>query len=67
MLTQVTETPWCDDGLSPETTVLKKQLAKYNSLGVLTINSQPNVNAAPSTHPVHGWGDAGGYVYQKVG
>lgn len=42
------------------------QLARINSKGVLTINSQPNVNGAPSDDPVFGWGGPGGYVYQKV-
>ena len=64
---QVTETPWCDDGLSPETNLLSSTLAKYNALGILTINSQPNVNGVSSTHPIYGWGDKGGYIFQKVG
>ena len=64
---QVTETPWCDDGLSAETLLLSESLAKYNALGVLTINSQPNVNGVPSTDPTFGWGDKGGYIFQKVG
>ena len=42
------------------------QLASINSRGVLTINSQPNVNGAPSDDAVFGWGGPGGYVYQKV-
>ena len=63
---QVTETPWCDDGIAPETSVLADKLVKYNALGVLTINSQPRVNGVPSTHPIHGWGDQGGFVFQKV-
>ena len=42
------------------------QLASVNIRGVLTINSQPNVNGAPSDDPVFGWGGPGGYVYQKV-
>jgi len=33
---------------------------------VFTITSQPSVNGVPSTDPVHGWGGAGGYVYQKA-
>ena len=32
----------------------------------LTINSQPNINGVPSTHPEFGWGAADGYVYQKA-
>jgi len=37
-----------------------------NSHGFLTINSQPRVNAAPSEHPVFGWGPSGGFVWQKA-
>ncbi|PIO77814.1 methylenetetrahydrofolate reductase [Teladorsagia circumcincta] len=35
-------------------------------LGILTVNSQPSVNGAPSTDPLVGWGKPGGYCYQKV-
>lgn len=37
-----------------------------NRRGVLTINSQPAINGRPSNDPIVGWGDSGGYVYQKV-
>lgn len=37
-----------------------------NSLGFLTINSQPAVNGAKSSDKVFGWGPRNGYVYQKV-
>jgi len=37
-----------------------------NELGYLTINSQPAVDGVRSDDKVHGWGPAGGYVYQKV-
>ena len=49
-----------------ETSLLSKQLSHINGYGVLTINSQPSVNGAPSTDPMVGWGAKGGYVYQKV-
>jgi len=62
----VTSLPWNDDELALETTSLIEQLSHLNSSGVLTINSQPSVNGAPSDDPVFGWGGAGGYVYQKV-
>merc|ERR1712182_136621 len=42
------------------------QLAKYNQMGLLTINSQPRVNGALSTDPSVGWGPAHGFVYQKA-
>jgi len=62
----VTSLPWNDDELALETTSLIEKLAHINSSGVLTINSQPSVNGAPSDDPVYGWGGSGGYVYQKV-
>ena len=58
--------PWNDDEVSPETIRLAGNLVSINKRGVLTINSQPNVNGEPSTDPVVGWGAANGYVYQKV-
>ena len=37
-----------------------------NKYGFLTINSQPQVNAAPSNDNIVGWGPNNGYVYQKA-
>ena len=62
----MTTLPWNDEDLAPETSLLTKSLAHVNKLGFLTINSQPAVNARPSTDTVVGWGSKGGYVYQKV-
>nr|XP_039248684.1 methylenetetrahydrofolate reductase-like [Styela clava] len=62
----IKETPWNDDGIAKETDTMKDFLTKYNALGILTINSQPNINAVSSTHPVFGWGDEGGYLFQKA-
>lgn len=58
--------PWNDDPLATETNLLKEQLEKVNRRGILTINSQPNINGKPSTDPIVGWGPSGGYVFQKV-
>ncbi|KTG39355.1 hypothetical protein cypCar_00030078 [Cyprinus carpio] len=58
--------PWNDDPLAPETNLLKDELEKVNRRGVLTINSQPNINGKPSSDPIVGWGPAGGYVFQKA-
>ncbi len=58
--------PWEDEPFSEETSVINKRLADMNKKGVLTINSQPNVNAVPSTDPTFGWGNPGGYIFQKV-
>ncbi|XP_055345441.1 methylenetetrahydrofolate reductase (NADPH)-like [Paramacrobiotus metropolitanus] len=63
---RITSLPWSDGELSPETLPLVERLGELNRMGVLTINSQPNVNGLPSTDKVHGWGDPGGYVYQKA-
>ncbi|KAM9475824.1 methylenetetrahydrofolate reductase (NADPH) [Clarias gariepinus] len=58
--------PWNDDPLAPETNMLKEELEKINRRGILTINSQPNINGKPSSDPVVGWGPPGGYVFQKA-
>nr|XP_028572254.1 methylenetetrahydrofolate reductase-like [Podarcis muralis] len=63
---KVTCLPWNDDPLAPETNLMKEELAKVNRRGILTINSQPNINGKPSTDPIVGWGPGGGYVFQKV-
>uniref|UniRef100_A0A3P9DH30 methylenetetrahydrofolate reductase (NADPH) n=1 Tax=Maylandia zebra TaxID=106582 RepID=A0A3P9DH30_9CICH len=46
--------PWNDEPLAPETNLLKDELEKVNRRGVLTINSQPNINGKPSTDPIVG-------------
>ncbi|WVO15924.1 methylenetetrahydrofolate reductase [Cryptococcus depauperatus] len=58
--------PWSSQPPSPETMVITEQLAMMNELGYLTINSQPAVDGVRSEDKVHGWGPAGGYVYQKA-
>lgn len=58
--------PWSDDPLAAEINVIQDHIVALNQKGWLTINSQPAVNGLPSTHPLHGWGPAGGYVYQKA-
>ena len=63
---RVVKFPWCEEDLAPETNSLRQQLCKVNKLGILTINSQPSVNGAPSSDPVVGWGSPDGYVYQKA-
>lgn len=66
VLFKVTKIPWEDGPLSEETSIINKRLADMNKKGVLTINSQPNVNAASSSDPIFGWGNPGGYIFQKV-
>lgn len=58
--------PWCETPLQPESLLIQPQLAQLNRAGFLTVNSQPSVNAAISTHSTFGWGGPGGYVYQKA-
>ena len=66
MYHQVTRLPWNDDQIDLETNVIRQNLAEINHRGVLTINSQPRVNGAPSANAPFGWGNPWGYVYQKV-
>jgi methylenetetrahydrofolate reductase (NADPH) len=57
--------PWSESSITAEVDVIKEQLISLNCRGFLTINSQPAVNGAKSSHPVYGWGPRNGYVYQK--
>ena len=58
--------PWCESKLAIESKQITKELIILNELGYFTINSQPNVNGAPSEDPHFGWGSSGGRVYQKA-
>ncbi|KAJ9629267.1 methylenetetrahydrofolate reductase (NAD(P)H) met13 [Knufia peltigerae] len=58
--------PWSEGSISAEASIIKEDLLKLNKRGLLTINSQPAVDGAPSSDPVHGWGPPGGWVYQKA-
>lgn len=58
--------PWSSQPPASETSIIQDKLALMNQRGFLTINSQPAVDGAPSDDKVHGWGPAGGYVYQKA-
>uniref|UniRef100_A0A673U5S3 Methylenetetrahydrofolate reductase n=1 Tax=Suricata suricatta TaxID=37032 RepID=A0A673U5S3_SURSU len=62
---KVTCLPWNDEPLAAETSLMKEELLRVNRQGILTINSQPNINGKPSSDPVVGWGPSGGYVFQK--
>ncbi|XP_036204265.1 methylenetetrahydrofolate reductase isoform X4 [Myotis myotis] len=62
----VTCLPWNDEPLAAETSLMKEELLRVNRQGILTINSQPNINGKPSSDPVVGWGPSGGYVFQKA-
>ncbi|KAL2356494.1 methylenetetrahydrofolate reductase 2 [Cryomyces antarcticus] len=58
--------PWSEAPISNEADVIKHDLVSLNERGLLTINSQPAVNGAKSSHPVYGWGPRNGRVYQKA-
>lgn len=51
---------------APESVKMKDLLVTLNQHGLLTINSQPAVNGAPSEDKVFGWGGPNGFIYQKV-
>ncbi|KEZ41148.1 Methylenetetrahydrofolate reductase 2 [Scedosporium apiospermum] len=57
--------PWSESPLTSEGQVIRDELVALNKRGLITINSQPAVNGVKSSHPIHGWGPANGYVYQK--
>ncbi|RIA92482.1 methylenetetrahydrofolate reductase-domain-containing protein [Glomus cerebriforme] len=63
---EVNSLPWSDLALAEESDIIREQLAHINSLGYLTINSQPAVNGVRSDHKIFGWGPKNGYVYQKA-
>ncbi|XP_028342418.1 methylenetetrahydrofolate reductase (NADPH) isoform X1 [Physeter macrocephalus] len=63
---KVTCLPWNDEPLAAETSLMKEELLRVNRRGILTINSQPNINGKPSSDPIVGWGPGGGYVFQKA-
>ncbi|KAM7445331.1 hypothetical protein ABFA07_006208 [Porites harrisoni] len=63
---KVKSLPWNEDTIAAETSLIQENLVFLNSKGILTINSQPQVNGAPSTDSTHGWGGSGGYIYQKA-
>ncbi|KAG8631628.1 hypothetical protein KVT40_000768 [Elsinoe batatas] len=63
---KVESLPWSESPITGEADVLRKDLADLNRRGILTINSQPPVDGAKSSHPVYGWGPRNGYVYQKA-
>ena len=58
--------PWSEAPITSESDSIRAELVDLNRRGLLTITSQPSVNGVKSTHPVHGWGPKGGYVYQKA-
>jgi len=60
--------PWSESAtLSPETALITPELTALTlQKNYWTIASQPAVDGLPSTHPIHGWGPPGGFVFQKA-
>jgi methylenetetrahydrofolate reductase (NADPH) len=58
--------PFSEGSIALETADISQILLSLNSNKLLTINSQPSVNASKSNHPKYGWGPENGYVYQKA-
>ena len=58
--------PWSEAPISREADTIHDDLVDLNRRGFFTINSQPAVDGAKSSHPVYGWGPRNGYVYQKA-
>ncbi|KNC78859.1 hypothetical protein SARC_08722, partial [Sphaeroforma arctica JP610] len=58
--------PWHDEPIAKETEQISSSLKELNDNGFMTINSQPRINAVPSSDPIFGWGPADGVVYQKA-
>lgn len=63
---EIGATPFSYRPLALESDRIREQLVRLNRVGLLTINSQPRVNGAPSTDPEVGWGGPDGCVYQKA-
>lgn len=63
---EVDSLPWSESPLTGEASDIQNDLVDLNKRGLMTINSQPAVNGAKSTDPVHGWGPKSGFVYQKA-
>ncbi|ROW15190.1 hypothetical protein VPNG_02928 [Cytospora leucostoma] len=63
---ELDQLPWSEAPLTSEADSIREDLIDMNARGLVTINSQPAVNGAKSNHPIHGWGPANGFVYQKA-
>lgn len=63
---ELDQLPWSEAPLTSEADSIREDLIDMNTRGLVTINSQPAVNGVKSSHPIHGWGPANGYVYQKA-
>ncbi|KAF2177457.1 methylenetetrahydrofolate reduct [Zopfia rhizophila CBS 207.26] len=57
--------PWSEQGLNPETSIIRDELLALNSKGWWSVASQPAINGVKSSDPVFGWGPKNGFVFQK--
>lgn len=58
--------PWSEEGVTPETGAIARELLDMNARGRWTVASQPAVDGASSADELFGWGPRGGFVFQKV-
>ena len=59
--------PWSEmEGFHRETGSIQQQLQQLNLQGYFTINSQPQVNGAPSSDAKVGWGGTDGYASPRA-
>lgn len=63
---KISSLPWCELPMDQESEELVDELTVLNEKMLFTINSQPALNGVDSENPIHGWGDAGGKIYQKA-
>ena len=58
--------PFAEGPIALETQDINEFLVELLNNKILTINSQPRVNAVKSSDPKFGWGPGNGYCYQKA-
>jgi methylenetetrahydrofolate reductase (NADPH) len=64
---EIAAMPWSEEGVTPETGAIARELLAMNARGWWTVASQPAVDGKESGDEVFGWGPRGGFVFQKVG
>ena len=65
---EIDRLPWYEEIVDKETLIIQNLLQNMNRKGLLTLNSQPQVNGLPSSNPGVGWGPTKpeGYIYQRA-
>lgn len=59
-------TPFADQPLSAETSLIQEELISLNTQDIWTLASQPAVDAAPSNDKFFGWGPKDGKIFQMA-